>query len=94
MKKCYLLFGAALLTASVAAATDRAAWEGFLGYNLVTFNPNGANLSSFTANGGNGQLVYNFTRWAGVVLDVGAVHSGTPFSAVNNIIPNPNVDQW
>ena len=91
LKKCYLLFGAALLTASVATATDRAAWEGFLGYNLVTFNPSGGNLSSFTASGGNGQLVFNFTRWVGVVLDVGAVHNGTPISALNNI-PNPNVD--
>jgi len=86
------LFSAALFTASVAGATDRATWEGFLGYNLVTFNPNAPNLSSFTANGGSGQLVHNFTPSVGVVFDIGAVHSGTPFSALNNITPNRNVD--
>jgi hypothetical protein len=92
VKKCNLFFSAALLTASVASATDYAPWEGFLGYNLVTFNPNTANVNSFNANGGDAQLVRNFSSWVGVALDVGAVHSGTLFGALNNITPNGTVD--
>ena len=95
MKKSVLLFGAALLTASVAAATDNPAAEAFLGYNWVRFNPNTPNLSlpSFNLNGGNAQLVYNFRPGMGLVFDVGAVHAGSVFGIANDITPHrPGVD--
>ena len=83
MRKSYLLICAALLSASVAAATDFPTMETFLGYNLVRFNPNSNYGSSFNANGGSGQFVYNFHGGFGAAIDLGAVNRGgggnTPF---------------
>jgi opacity protein-like surface antigen len=93
-KKCFLLFSAALFSASVAAATDFPAAEAFLGYNWVRFSPNSANLPnypglpSFNLNGGDGQLAYNFRREIGLVLDVGTVHAGSVFGIANNVSTN------
>lgn len=77
MRKSLLLICAALLTASLGSATDWPQMETFLGYNFVRFNPNSDFAPSFNANGGNGQFVYNVTRWIGGVVDVGAVNKGT-----------------
>jgi len=99
LKKCFLLFSAALLTASVAAATDSPTAEAFLGYNWVRFNPDRPNLPgfsglpSFNLNGGDAQLVYNFKPGIGLVLDVGAVHAGSLFGIKNDVTLNrPGVD--
>ena len=99
MKKCFLLLSAALLTVSVAAATDNPTGEAFLGYNWVRFNPDtqvlpGFNgLPSFNLNGGNGQIAYNFWHRIGLVLDVGAVHAGSLFNIANDVTLNrPGVD--
>ena len=101
MKKYLLLLSTALLTASVAAATDSPTAEAFLGYNWVRFNPDvrilpgvtGFNgLDSFNLHGGNGQLVYNFRSNIGLVLDVGAVHAGGLFGIANSGTLNPGVD--
>jgi hypothetical protein len=97
LKKCLLLFSAALLTASVACATDSPTAEAFLGYNWVRFNPDTPNLPgfnglpSFDLHGGNAQLAYNFTRSIGLVLDVGAVHAGSVFGIANDTL-NRGVD--
>ena len=94
MKKCFLLFSAALLTASVAAATDSPTAEAFLGYNWVRFNPDTPNLPgfnglpSFDLHGGNAQLAYNLRPGIGLVLDVGAVHAGSVFGIANAITGN------
>jgi hypothetical protein len=99
LKSCFLLFSVALLTASVAAATDIPKAEAFLGYNWVRFNPDTPNLPgfnglpSFDLNGGNAQFAYNFRPWVSAVLDVGAVHAGSLFRLANNVTPNrPGVD--
>ena len=98
MKNFYLLFSVALLTASVAAATDFPTAEAFLGYNWVRFSPDTPNLPnfslpSFNLHGGNAQLVYNFKSSIGLVLDVGAVHAGGVFSIGNNVgVNQPGVD--
>jgi opacity protein-like surface antigen len=76
VRKSYLLICAALLSASVAAATDFPSMETFLGYNFVRFNPNSDFLPSFNANGGSGQFVYNFNRYLGAAVDLGAVNNG------------------
>jgi len=99
MKKCFLLFSAALLTVSVAAATDNSGGQAFLGYNWVRFNPSTPNipnypgLPSFSLNGGDGQLAFSVRQGIGLVLDVGAVHAGSLFTVANNITTNrPGVD--
>jgi len=76
VRKSYLLICAALLSASVAAATDFPTMETFLGYNFVRFNPNSDIVPSFNANGGSGQFVYNFNRYFGAAIDLGAVNNG------------------
>ena len=97
MKRSILLFSAAVLTASIAAATDYPAAEAFLGYNLVRFFPDTPNLTGingfgdFNLNGGNAQLAFNFRPGIGLVLDVGAVHAGSLFSVANDTL-NRGVD--
>jgi hypothetical protein len=76
VRKSYLLICAALLSASVAAATDFPTMETFLGYNFVRFNPNSDFVPSFNANGGSGQFVYNFHGGFGAAIDLGAVNRG------------------
>ena len=77
MRKSFLITGALLLFASIAAATDFPTMETFLGYNFVRFNPNSGFFPSFNANGGGGQFVYNVNKWLGGVFDMGAVTKGT-----------------
>jgi hypothetical protein len=83
LKKCFLIFSAALLTASVVAATDMPKAEAFLGYNLVHFSPD--TLPSFNLHGGDGQFAYNFKPWVSAVLDIGAVHAGSVFGIRDNV---------
>jgi hypothetical protein len=96
LKKCLLFFGAALLTAGVAAAADGAMAEAFLGYNSVLFNPStsipGTSLPSFSLYGGDAQLVFHFHRDIGLVLDVGSVHAGGLFNIANSVSANSGVD--
>jgi opacity protein-like surface antigen len=92
LKKSILLFSAAMLFASVAAASDNGFGGAFVGYNWVRFSPNSSvagttGLSSFNLNGGDVQLAYTL-HGIGLVLDVGAVHAGSVFSIANG----PNVD--
>jgi hypothetical protein len=77
MRKSFFIVGAVLLSISVAGATDVPQTEAFLGYNYVRFNPNSDFIPSFNGNGGGGQFVYNFNKWFGGVLDVGAVNNGS-----------------
>jgi len=88
LKKIGSLFGVAVLSASVAMATDVPTGEAFLGYNLVRFDPSTpqglADVPAFHANGGGGQLVYNFTPWIGGVLDVGAVGQDSLLGTLTN----------
>ena len=77
MRRICLLIGTALLSTSLAAATDWSTMEMFLGYHFVRFNPNSGYIPSFNANGGGGQFVYNFTKYFGVAADIGAVTRGT-----------------
>jgi len=99
LKSSILLFSAAVLTASVAAASDFPSAEGFVGYNWVRFNSSTSNIPGFTGfpsfnlNGGNAQLVYNVRPKIGLVLDVGVVHAGSLFGLANGSTSNgPGVD--
>jgi Outer membrane protein beta-barrel domain len=96
MRKIFVVTGLALLTTMVASATDEGRFQTFLGYNFVRFNPNSNDIPSFDANGGGGQFAVNFNNWIGVVVDAGAVHTGTlnGFSfdtTVVNLVAGPRV---
>jgi len=75
MKKSIVLLGMVLLFALAAAAQDMPKMETFLGYTYVRAN-SATNIPAFSANGASGQFVYNFSKYFGGVLDLGAVHDG------------------
>jgi opacity protein-like surface antigen len=77
MRRIYFAIGVTLLSASLANATDWPAMETFLGYNFARFNPNSGFVPSLNANGGSGQFVYNFSKYFGAAVDLGAVTRGT-----------------
>jgi len=77
MRKIIVMIAAVLTFALVAAATEAPRAEAFLGYNFVRFNPDSGYIPSFNANGGSGQFVYNFNKWLGAAVDLGAVTKGT-----------------
>jgi len=78
MKKSLVLVGTAMLSSLVAFAADEAPkYETFLGYDFVRFETNSGVVPSFNANGGSGQFAYNFNKWVGAVMDLGAVTKGT-----------------
>jgi len=68
-----------MMCSLVALATDDEAtkYETFLGYSFVRFETQNGIVPSFNANGGGGQFVYNFNKYFGAALDVGAVTKGT-----------------
>ena len=59
----------------LAAAQDVPKTEAFLGYTYVRAN-SATDIPAFSANGGSGQFLYNFNKWLGGVVDLGAVHNG------------------
>jgi len=77
MRKIIAIVGAGLTFTLLAAAEDVPQMAAFLGYNYARFNPNSRFLTPFNANGGGGQLVYNFNQWIGGVVDIGAVTAGS-----------------
>jgi hypothetical protein len=76
MRKSLIVVAAFMLSTFVASATEVERYETFLGYSFVRFNANSDILPSFNANGGGGQFVYNFNKWIGGVVDLGAVTNG------------------
>lgn len=75
MKPCFAITVLCLASATLALAQEPEI-EAFLGYTYVRFS-SAANVPSFGANGGSGQFDYNFNRWLGGVIDMGAVHNGS-----------------
>jgi opacity protein-like surface antigen len=76
MKKIISIIAAALSLTFAAVAQDNPKMETFLGYNFVRFRPDSGFVPSFNANGGSGQFVYNFHKWVGAAVDIGAVNKG------------------
>lgn len=76
MRRLLVVIAAVSLFAVLACATDVPKMETYLGYNFVRFNPNSAYVPSFNSNGGGGQFAYNFNKWIGGVVDIGAVNKG------------------
>jgi len=77
MHKSVRLVAAAVLFTTAGFATDFPKYETYLGYDFVRFNTNSGYIPNFNANGGGGQFVYNFNKWIGAAVDLGAVTKGT-----------------
>ena len=77
MRKIIVMIAAVLSFALVATATDFPTSELFLGYNFTRFYPNSGYVPDLNANGGDAQFTYNFSKWVGATVDVGAVTKGT-----------------
>ena len=70
-----LMVLAALCGAAAFAADDHPTVETFLGFTYMRAN-SATDVPAFSTNGGGGQLAVNFNKWAGFVMDLGAVHNG------------------
>jgi opacity protein-like surface antigen/outer membrane protein OmpA-like peptidoglycan-associated protein len=92
MKRFIAVSGIAALFISSMAAQDWPRYETSLDYTFTRLNPAISSLSSFNANGGSGDFAYNFNRWFGGVIDLGAVHNGRVLdTTVANYLAGPRV---
>jgi len=82
MKK--IAVGLFLLFTVGALAQDLPRFETYLGYTFARIN-SGINVSAFSANGGMGEIAYNFNKYIAAVGSFPAVHNGN----INNF----HVDQ-
>jgi hypothetical protein len=81
VKKCFTMTIFVLLFAVAAVAENEVPrYEAYLGFQYVRanqFNQNtglGQAIGGFDMYGGDGQFVYNFSKWLGGVIDAGAVN--------------------
>ena len=82
MKK--IAFAILLLLAVGAFAQDLPKFETYLGYSFTRVN-SGINVPAFSANGGLGEVAFNFDKWLSGVGSFNIVHNGN--------ISNLHVDQ-
>lgn len=75
MRQSMSVTALALLCVFAAAAQDVPIVETFVGFTYTRVN-SATDVPAFSANGGHGEFVYNFNKWIGVVMDMGAVHNG------------------
>ncbi len=76
MRNSLIVLIAVSLFAMAAAAQDVPRGEVYLGYTYVRLNEGPTNVPSVSANGGGGQVGFNFGKWVGLIADIGAVHNG------------------
>lgn len=74
MKKIVLVIFC-LLTVGAFAQTEVPRFETYLGYSFTRVN-SGINVPAFSANGGVGELAFNFNHWLTAVASFNAVHNG------------------
>jgi hypothetical protein len=74
MKKIVLVIFC-LLTVGAFAQTEVPRFETYLGYSFTRVN-SGINVPAFSANGGVGELAFNFNHWFTAVASFNAVHNG------------------
>ena len=70
-----IVFGVLLLFAASAFAQDEPRFETYLGYSFTRVN-SGINVPAFSANGGLGEVAFNFNKWLSAVGSFPAVHNG------------------
>jgi opacity protein-like surface antigen len=75
IRKDVAVTAAVVLSAMTALAQDVPRVETFAGFTYLRAN-SATNVPAFSANGGGGQVVVNFSKWIGAVADIGAVHNG------------------
>ncbi len=75
MQKMFALMGLFGVCGGMAFAQDHPTLETFLGYTYMRAN-SATNVPAFSANGGSAQVVYDFNKWFGAVMDIGATHNG------------------
>jgi hypothetical protein len=73
MKK--VILGVVFLFAVGAFAQDEPRFETYLGYSFTRIN-SGINVPAFSANGGLGEIAFNFNKWLSAVGSFNAVHNG------------------
>jgi hypothetical protein len=73
MKK--MMFGLLFLFAAGAFAQDEPKFETYLGYSFTRVN-SGINVPAFSAQGGLGEVAFNFNKWLAAVGSVNTVHNG------------------
>jgi len=79
-----IILGVLFLFAVGAFAQDEPKFETYLGYSFTRVN-SGINVPAFSANGGLGEVAFNFNRWLTAVGSFPAVHNGN--------ISNIHIDQ-
>jgi hypothetical protein len=70
-----LIFGVLLLLAAGAFAQDEPRFETYLGYSFTRVN-SGINIPALSAQGGLGEVAFNFNKWLTVVGSLNTVHNG------------------
>lgn len=75
MQKMIAFMGLFVVCGAMAFAQAPPTFETFLGYTYMRAN-SATDIPAFSANGGGGQAAYNFDKWFGAVMDIGATHNG------------------
>ena len=70
-----IILGVLFLFTVAALAQDEPKFETYLGYSFTRVN-SGINVPAFSANGGLGEVAFNFNRWLTAVGSFPAVHNG------------------
>jgi hypothetical protein len=70
-----IMFGVLFLFAASAFAQDVPRFETYLGYSFTRVN-SGIDVPAFSANGGLGEVAFNFNKWLSAVGSFNAVHNG------------------
>ena len=70
-----LLGFASLFAVAAQAQEERKTIDVFAGYSYVRDNPSTPRANSFSLNGGNASVAYNFKNWLSGVADFGGYHS-------------------
>ena len=70
-----LLGFASLFAVAAQAQEERKTIDVFTGYSYVRDNPSTPRANSFSLNGGNASVAYNFNNWLSGVADFGGYHN-------------------
>ncbi len=70
-----LLGFASLFAVAAQAQEERKTIDVFAGYSYVRDNPSTPRANSFSLNGGNASVAYNFKNWLSGVADFGGYHN-------------------
>lgn len=81
------ILGFMFLLTMTAFAQEYPQFEVDLGYSLINFHPNAAQITSFNLNGGGGGVVYNVTPWIGIKADLTGYGTSSGFKDAIKHLP-------